>query len=97
MRRKSKVDRNQPKIVSALRKAGCSVAVTSTAGKGFPDIVVGLQGKNYMIEIKDGEAFPSDRKLNKRQKKFHSTWKGQIDVALCVDDALEIVGLKSEN
>lgn len=94
MRRKAKVDRNQPEIVEALRKAGCSVAVTSTAGKGFPDIVAGIRGKNYMIEIKDGEAYPSDRKLNDRQKKFHNKWRGQIDVALCVDDALEIVGLK---
>lgn len=41
---KKRVDRNQPEIVDALRKAGASVGHTHSLGHGFPDIVVGLQG-----------------------------------------------------
>ena len=41
---KKRVDRNQPEIVDALRKAGASVGHTHAVGKGFPDIVVGVQG-----------------------------------------------------
>lgn len=47
MRRKGKVDGNQTKVVEALRKAGLSVAITSSLGNGFPDLVVsGLTIKN---------------------------------------------------
>jgi len=41
---KKRVDRNQPEIVEALREAGASVGHTHVVGKGFPDIVVGVQG-----------------------------------------------------
>ena len=95
--RKAKVDDNQQEIVEALRKAGCSVAITSSAHDGFPDIVVGRANENYMIEIKDGNKPPSRRKLTSKQVKFHSEWLGQIDVAKDVEEAFKIVGLISES
>lgn len=41
---KKRVDRNQPEIVEALRKAGASVGHTHGVGQGFPDVVVGVNG-----------------------------------------------------
>lgn len=91
MRRKAKVDANQKEIVEGLRKSGCSVAVTSDAHKGFPDIVVGCMGKNIMIEIKDGKKSPSERKLTNDQVEFRAAWSGQYDVACSLPQAKKII------
>lgn len=39
-----RIDKNQPTVVKAFRSAGASVGHTHAVGKGFPDIVVGLEG-----------------------------------------------------
>jgi len=88
-----RVDRNQPEIVKALRKAGCSVRSTHMIGSGFPDIVGGVRGKNYLIEIKDGDKPPSGQRLTPAEKEFFMTWKGQVNVASTIEEALKIVGL----
>jgi len=99
--RAKRIDANQPEIVKALRKIGCSVAVTSAAGDGFPDIVVGrtdIHGnkRNWLIEIKDGEKIPSERKLTKDQVKFHNGWKGQIAVVTSAEEAISLIlGIES--
>jgi hypothetical protein len=41
---RKRVDRNQPEIVKAVRKAGATVGHTHEIGKGFPDIVIGCEG-----------------------------------------------------
>ena len=87
-----RTDSNQTEIVTALRKLGCSVAITSHVGKGFPDIVVGWKGRNFLFEIKDGSQVPSRRKLTPDEQKFHEFWFGDIKVVESVDDALRFVG-----
>ena len=47
--RAAKIDANQNEIVDALRKAGCSVQILSSVGKGCPDILVGRGGRNYLL------------------------------------------------
>ena len=91
MRRAAKVDANQKEIVEGLRKLGCSVEVTSAVGKGFPDIIVGLRGKNYLIEIKDGNKCPSQQKLTSDQIEWHDAWRGQKVVCNSLDKAVEVV------
>ena len=93
VRRKAQVDDSQAEIVEGLRKAGVAVAVTSSAGQGFPDIVTGFRGQNYLIEIKDGKKPPSKRKLTPDQVSFHNQWKGQIAVAKSLTEAFKIIGL----
>lgn len=92
MRRKARVDKNQKQIVDALRRCGASVFPTHTVGGGFPDIVVGFQGVNYLVEIKDGEKIPSKRKLTPDEVDFHDTWRGRVWVVESVDDALKMIG-----
>ena len=89
--RNGRIDANQKEIVSALRKVGASVAVTSNVAGGFPDIVAGFQGRNYLIEIKDGSKPPSGRKLTPDEIEFHQKWFGQISVVNSVDEAISLI------
>lgn len=89
-----KVDANQKVIVEQLRRLGCSVAITSSLGKGFPDFVVSRSGScNFLIELKDGSKPPSQRKLTPDEQKFHAEWKGQVDVCNNLDEILKVIGI----
>lgn len=84
-----RVDENQASIVAELR-AGmptASVAVTSGAGDGFPDLVVGWRGRTFLYEVKNPKKPESGRSLTTAQQKFHAAWKGHIKV---VHSAVEI-------
>lgn len=91
MRRAARTDSNQKEIVDALRDIGASVHPTHMVGQGFPDIVVGYQGENYLIEIKDGAKPPSKRKLTPDEERWHSEWLGTVSVANDINEAIEIV------
>lgn len=91
MRRAAKIDANQREVVKALRAIGCTVAITSSLGDGFPDLVVGYRGRNYLIEVKDGNKPPSRRKLTKDEKQFSESWKGQYAVVESIDEAIGLV------
>ena len=86
MRLKARIDRNQNEIVDEYRKLGFSVAITSMIGKGFPDIVVGKYGYTSLVEIKDGEAIPSKRRLTEDEKAFFDSWGGDIRVVKSIGD-----------
>lgn len=89
--RAAKIDANQNEIVDALRKAGCSVQILSGVGKGCPDILVGRGGRNYLLEIKDGNKPKSARKLTPDQVEWHSKWKGHKVVVNSVESAIKAV------
>lgn len=89
----SKADANQTEIVKALRAAGASVFITSNVAKGFPDLVVGFNGINYLVEVKDSAKPLSAQKLKPHQVELHATWKGQICVVNSVEQALKVIGL----
>lgn len=93
MRRASKIDANQPEIVQALRDAGCTVQPLHHVGDGCPDLLVGRDGINYLLEVKDLSQPPSASKLNARQRRWHDEWRGAVKVVRCVEAALEAVGL----
>ena len=76
MRRAGRTDANQTEIVNALRAIGCSVAITSGAGNGLPDLIVGFRGVNLLLELKDGNKVPSAKKLTEAEQYFVSNWKG---------------------
>ena len=91
MRRASKVDVNQPAIVRDIRKVGYSVGHTHTVGDGFPDIVVGAHGQNFMFEIKDPDKVPSARALTDDEKAFHLGWNGQIHIIHSAQEAFDVI------
>ena len=92
-RRYGKADDNQDGIVSGLRKAGCSVQILISVGGGCPDLLVGRAGVNYLLEVKDENKPPSQRKLTPDQVTWHEKWRGQKAIVKNLDDALRVVGL----
>lgn len=95
MRRAAKVDGNQREIVLALEGAGATVQYLSMVGEGVPDLLVGFQERNYLIEIKDESQPRNKRKLTPAQRAWHHWWRGQpVGVAENSREALEIIGLK---
>lgn len=92
MRKRAATDRNQSVIVNALRRVGCTVYCTHQLGDGFPDIVVGFRGVNYLLEIKDGHKPPSAQRLTPDERKFHEAWQGSVTVVNSIDAALHAVG-----
>ena len=76
MRRAAKVDANHGEIVTALRAEGASVQSLAGVGAGCPDLVVGLAGQSFLVEVKDGEKCPSHRTLTPDQKRWILKWTG---------------------
>lgn len=89
--RAKRVDENQKTIVETFRKLGCSVYVTSHVGHGFPDLVVGVNKKNYLIEIKDGKKCPSAQKMTEFEEKFINEWRGAVNIVRSIDDVIDLV------
>lgn len=91
-----RTDENQKAVVEELRAAmpEATVFIASGTGDGFPDLVVGWRGKNYLFEVKDGSKSPSRRKLTKAQELFHHDWQGQAAV---VHSAAEIAAEIARN
>ena len=93
MRRAARIDGNQNQVVKELRQMGCSVAISSAIGKGFPDIVVGYNGRNYLLELKDPAQPPSARKLTPDEKVWHDKWRGSVHIILTAQEAMDMMTL----
>lgn len=89
--RARKIDSNQNEIVKGLRQLGVSVRVTSMLGEGFPDLVCGHRGINYLFELKDGDKSNSRKKLTTDEQQFFDTWKGKVYKIESIDDAIKIL------
>lgn len=87
----SRADHNQKAIVDALRSVGATVHVTSQVGNGFPDLVCGIFGKNFLVEVKNPEA---RGKLSAEQICFRDRWKGKVHVVESVNEALKVIGVE---
>jgi hypothetical protein len=85
----ARVDDNHAEIRETFRVLGYSVYDTATAGRGFPDLIIGKDGVNYLAEVKDGDKPPSQQKLTKAQKEFHGSWQGQVTIIRSIQDAID--------
>lgn len=83
----AKIDANQPAIVKALRAAGCTVQHLHAVGAGCPDLLCAIQGKTFLIEVKDGAKPASEQKLKPTQLKWHAEWAGEVHIVNSVDAA----------
>ena len=90
-----RVDNNQREITEILRDLGCSVQILSEVGKGCPDLALGYRGKNYLIELKDGNKPPSQRKLTPDEQKFFDNWRGQVCIIKSVAEATDFIMCKN--
>jgi hypothetical protein len=64
-------DANQGEVVAAFRRCGALVEALSALGGGIPDLLVGIQGRWLLVEVKDGSRPPSGRRLRPSQAAFH--------------------------
>lgn len=86
------VDANQVAVVAALRAAGASVLHLHAVGSGCPDLLVGIAGRDCLVEVKDGKKIPSKQKLNELQVKFHRSWRGRpVAVITSSEEAVTFV------
>ena len=81
-----KVDANQADIVDCLRAAGFTVVPIHRIGQGVPDLLVGYQGVNVLLEVKDGDKLLTDDEL-----KWHANWCGQVDIVRSSEGAMRAV------
>ena len=91
MRRRGKTDGNHTQLADAFRAAGCTVQSLADVGDGCPDLLVGISGRNLLVEVKDGRRPPSERKLTPDQVEWHGKWRGQVATVKGVDEALALV------
>ena len=99
MRRAAKVDENQSVIVKALRRIGCTVLITSQLKNAF-DLLVGYDGKLFIMEVKDGEKPPSQRKLSEGEQKCADDFERvnvPYNVVNSIDEAVELVTKRESN
>lgn len=90
MRRHGKIDANHVEAVKQLRQAGFTVQSLASVGKGCPDLLVGRNGTNLLIEMKDGEKKPSEQLMTSEQLKWSLAWKGQVRIAKSPGEAVSI-------
>lgn len=88
MRRKSRTDSNQKELVNFAKDHGATVAHLHTLGKGIPDILIGYQGRNYLVEIKS-----EDGKLTSDEEVFFNNWRGDAAVVATKKDLIRLLDL----
>ena len=76
MRRRAKADRNHAELSGLFRALGCVVEDIHDIGRGLGDLLVRLPhgGRVLLVEIKDGERPPSERKLTPAEAKQAARW-----------------------
>lgn len=92
MRRAARTDDNQAEIVAALRAVGASVQSLASVGRGVPDLLVGFQHKNQLMEVKDGNKSPSRQLLTTDELLWHNSWNGKVVIVTNIKEALAAIG-----
>jgi hypothetical protein len=84
-------------IVTALRAVGASVQQLD--GAGLPDLLVGYEGRTYLLEVKDthGKQGRGMKKtatgLRETQERWWASWRGATPIVVTTaDEALVAIG-----
>ena len=91
MQKRGRTDGNHTAIVKALKGAGCTVQSLAALGDGVPDLLVGIDGRNLLVEVKNGARSPSRRRLTGDEQTWHAAWAGQVVVVATVDEAMAVI------
>lgn len=81
----AKRDGNEGPIVAALEAAGATVRRLSEPG--VPDLIVGLDGVNYLLEVKNKGGV-----LTEAEDIFFNIWQGQKAIVRTPEEALRAIG-----
>lgn len=91
--RNLRTDANQQEIVEALRKVGAAVLVTPKVCKGFPDLIVGFGGTNFLVEVKNPKTRYGQKGLSENQKRWSALWPSPVFCVKSVAEALAVIGV----
>jgi hypothetical protein len=91
VRRAARVDENQKAITAALRAIGATVQPIHAIGRGTPDLLVGWQKINALLEIKDGSKPASARQLTDDEAQWIAAWRGSVRIVESVEQAVRAV------
>lgn len=83
-------DANQAAIVARLEQVGATVMDLHGVGRGCPDLLVGFQGRNLLMEVKREDG----GRLEDSQKVFMATWRGQKALVRTPDEAMALLGVR---
>ena len=72
---KKRVDLDQKAVIARLEEMGFSILNLSAVGQGCPDLLVGKDGRNFLLEIKS-----KNGALTPAQIEFHKNWLGHCGV-----------------
>ncbi len=90
MRRASRRDANERRVIDALR--ACGAYVKQINDEGAFDLLVFYRGHTLLLEVKDGDKPPSARALTPAEAKFHAEWPGQnLYIVNSEHEALDIL------
>jgi Holliday junction resolvase len=73
--KKRRVDLDQRAVIARLEERGFSVLNLSAVGQGCPDLLVGKNGQNFLLEIKSEKGT-----LTPAQIEFHKNWQGHCKI-----------------
>lgn len=91
MRYARRKDKNHGEVVSAFRALGCSVLVVDCSQANAPDLLVGRNGVDQLVEVKPQSNVKRTSQLRPGQAAFAASWKGRrVDVARNLDDVARI-------
>ena len=92
MRHAKMRDRNHAEIRDALRRVpGVWVRDTADLGYGHSDLLVCVRGRILWVEIKDGEAIPSKRRLTPAEEDFRAFVGANYHVVETKAEALSLI------
>jgi len=91
MRKIARVDRNHAEVVEFLRKQGATVRSLANLGGGVPDLLVSYNKVLFLIEVKDGEKPPSQRKLTQDEADFFAEFDSHCFIVCNLDEALDLL------
>jgi hypothetical protein len=91
----AKKDENHDEIAEALKAIpGVTVQSLHAVGGGCTDLLVGVAGRNLLIEVKPGPGLTKDKRrwvLNATQEDWHRAWTGQKCVVWTAAEAVAVV------
>lgn len=96
MRRAARTDHNHAHVLKQLRLRGWSCKSTHQL-KNFCDIVASKNSHTVLIEVKDPNKPPSQRKLTKGELEFAQSWLGEYIIIETLEDIEELNMRFSDN
>jgi len=88
-----RTDKNQQEIIDAMRKMGATVMDLSRVGKGCPDLLVGINNKTALVEVKSS----AKAKYTPHQEKWLQAWNGGTVARIdSIDSAIQLIKILSK-